>query len=81
MKLTTLAIALAFGLAAASPAPAPVNKEHAAIAENVISSLFERGILESRGCPKNSVCSNHKCYQVYCTGCLNCCSRFEVGSC
>lgn len=78
MKLSTFAAALTFGLATAIPAPSPANTEYASVADNVISTLFERGILETRGCSKNAICSNHKCYKVQCYG-FNTCDRYSVG--
>lgn len=76
MKLSTFAAALTFGLAAA--APAPVDNEYSAVADNVISTLFERGILEARACSSNQLCSSGKCYTVTCIG-HNTCYRNPTG--
>jgi hypothetical protein len=42
--------------------------------------LLERGMLEARACSGNSVCSQGKCYSVFCIGNgPNNCSRNPTG--
>lgn len=80
MKLSIAALALVLSLAVAAPAPELIDRDATAIADSVIATLQERGMLEAGSCPKNSTCSGGKCWQVYCIGGPNGCSRFTVGS-
>jgi predicted solute-binding protein len=80
MKFSIAALALVLSLAVAAPAPELIDRDATAIADSVISMLVERGMLEARACSGNSVCSQGKCYSVFCIGNgPNNCSRNPTG--